>query len=124
MNNPIHRIVLIKKGGISICIVHSLEPLNTVTFAHSGDLPHMEHITEQFAGHACRGNLDLYVGYNECTLDKQSCDFTTFQTPFGAMHLVTLLMGWMNSVSIFHDDVIYILQPEILHTTIPYINPH
>jgi hypothetical protein len=31
-------------------------------------------------------------------------------------------MGWTNSVPIFHDDVTYILQPEIPHVTQPYIN--
>ena len=31
-------------------------------------------------------------------------------------------MGWTNSVPIFHEDVTFILQPEILHTTIPYID--
>jgi hypothetical protein len=31
-------------------------------------------------------------------------------------------MGWTNSVPIFHDDVTYILQPEIPHLTIPYID--
>jgi hypothetical protein len=31
-------------------------------------------------------------------------------------------MGWTNSVPIFHDDVAFILQPEILDVTIPFIN--
>jgi hypothetical protein len=31
-------------------------------------------------------------------------------------------MGWTNSVPIFHDDVTYILQDEIPHVTVPYIN--
>ena len=31
-------------------------------------------------------------------------------------------MGWTNSVPIFHDDVTHILQPEIPHTTVPYID--
>ena len=31
-------------------------------------------------------------------------------------------MGWTNSVPIFHDDVTYILQPEIPDLTIPYID--
>ena len=31
-------------------------------------------------------------------------------------------MGWTNSVPIFHDDVTFILQAEIPHTTIPYID--
>jgi hypothetical protein len=38
------------------------------------------------------------------------------------MQLVTLPMGWTNLVPIFHDDVTYILQAEIPHTTIPYID--
>jgi len=66
--------------------------------------------------------LDLYVGYDERGLSKDSCDLTTFQSPFGSLRLVTLPMGWTNSVPIFHDDVTYILQPEILDTTVPYID--
>ena len=113
---------VLKKGGISLRIVHSLEPLNAVTIQHSGVPPHTEQIAEQFAGRACGGILDLYVGYDERALDEISRDYTTFQTPFGAMRLVTLPMGWTNSVPIFHDDVTYILQAEIPHTTIPYID--
>ena len=66
--------------------------------------------------------LDLYVGYDERGLAESSCDLTTFQSPFGALRLVTLLMGWTNSIPIFHDDVTHILQPEIPDTTVPYID--
>src|SRR5919198_3109631 len=38
------------------------------------------------------------------------------------MRLVTLPMGWTNSVPIFHDDVTEILKPEIPEYTIPYID--
>jgi hypothetical protein len=114
--------MVLKKGGQSLRIVHSLEPLNAVTIQHSGVPPHTEQIAEQFAARACGGMLDLYVGYDERALDETSRDYTTFQTPFGAHRLVTLPMGWTNSVPIFHDDVTYILQPEIPHTTIPYID--
>jgi hypothetical protein len=38
------------------------------------------------------------------------------------IRLVTLPMGWTNSVPIFHDDVTHILQPEIPDWTIPYID--
>src|ERR1700677_4201543 len=54
---------VLKKGGITLRIVHSLKPLNAVTIQHSGVPPHTEQITEQFAGRACNGILDLYVGY-------------------------------------------------------------
>ena len=62
-----------------------------------------------------------YVGYDETTLAPTSRDYTTFH-PYGALRLVTLPMGWTNSVPIFHDDVTYILREEIPHVTRPYID--
>lgn len=87
-----------KKDGKSLRLVHSLEPLNTVTIAHSGLPLATEELAAHFAGRACGGILDLFVGYDERSLAKSSQDLTTFQTPFGALHLVTLPMGWTNSV--------------------------
>ena len=66
--------------------------------------------------------LDLYIGYDERGLVETSHNLTTFQSPFGVLHLVTLLMGWMNSIPIFHNDITHILQPEIPNTTVPYID--
>jgi hypothetical protein len=62
------------------------------------------------------------VAFDERKVAESSRDLTTFQTPFGALRIVTLPMGWMNSVPILHDNVTYILQPEIPHITIPYID--
>ena len=113
---------VIKKDGKNLRVVHSLEPLNEVTIAHSGVPPATEMSAAQFAGRACGGMFDLYVGYDERTLAESSRDLTTFQTPFGALRLVTLPMGWTNSVPIFHDNVTFILQPEIPDVTVPYID--
>ena len=113
---------VIKKDERNLRLVHSLEPLNEVTIAHSGIPPATEALAAQFAGRSCGGMFDLYVGYDERILAESSRDLTTFQTPFGALRLVTLPMGWTNSVPIFHDDVTYILQAEIPEITIPYID--
>ena len=113
---------VIKKDGKSLRLVHSLEPLNEVTIAHSGVPPAAETLAAQFAGRACGGLFDLYVGYDERILAEGSRDLTTFQTPFGALRLVTLPMGWTNSVPIFHDDVTFILQPESPDVTVPFID--
>ena len=113
---------VVKKDGRSLCIVQSLEPLNKVTIQHSGIPPFTEQLAEQFAARACGSMLDLYVGYDERGLAKSSRDYTTFQTPYGALRLTTLPMGWTNSVPIFHDDVVHILRPEIPHVTQPYID--
>ena len=111
-----------KKEADTIHPVHSLKPLNAITIQHSGITPFTKQIAEQFTGHACEGMLDLYVGYDECTLAETSCDYTTFQTPYGTLHLTKLPMGWTNAVPIFHDDVMHILQPEVPQYTIPYID--
>ena len=113
---------VLKKDGVSLRLVHSLEPLNEVTIAHSGVPPATEMLAAQFAGRSCGGMFDLYVGYDERTLAESSRDMTTFQTPFGALRLVTLPMGWTNSVPVFHDDVSFILKDEIPEVTVPYID--
>ena len=63
--------------------------------------------------------LDLYVGYNEQALLES---LRSLSTPFGALKLFTLPMEWTNSVSIFHDNVTFILQPQILRVTILFID--
>lgn len=111
-----------KKDGKSFRIVHSLEPLNAVTIAHSGLPPAAEELAEHFSGRACGGILDLYVGYDKRILAEKSRDLTTFQTPFGALRLTMLPMGWTNSVPIFHDNVTHILKEEIPVFMKPYID--
>jgi len=113
---------MVKKDGKSLRIAHSLEPLNRVIIAHSGLPPATKELAMHFAGRACSSILDLYVRYDKRVLSKRSQDLTTFQTPFGALRLVTLPMGWTNSVPIFHDDVTYILREEIPRYTLPYID--
>ena len=113
---------VVKKDGKSVRLVHALEPLNAVTIAHSGIPPATDELANHFAGRACGAVLDLYSGYDHRDLDESSRDFTTFQTPFGALRLVKLPQGWTNSVPIFHDDVTYILTDEIPKFTIPYID--
>ncbi len=53
----------------------------------------MEELAAHFAGRACGGILDLFVGYDERSLAESSRDLTTFQTLFGALRLVTLPMA-------------------------------
>ncbi len=87
----------ITKDNKSLRIVHSLEPLNAVTIVHSGLPPATDELVAKFAERACGGMFDLYVRYDERLLAKESRDVTTFQTPYGALHLVTLPMGWTHT---------------------------
>ena len=58
-----------------------------------------------------------FVGYDERALARASRDYTMFQTPHRPHHLTTLPMVWMNSVPIFHGDMVYIFQQEIPKVT-------
>ena len=66
--------------------------------------------------------MDLFVGYDKRALAHSSRNLTTFQTPYGALQLTTLSMGWTNSGPIFYNNVTHILQPEIPHVIQPYID--
>ena len=117
-----HWFCVVKKDGKALRLVLSLEPLNQVTIQHSGVPPFTEQLVEHFASRACGSMLDLYVGYDERALAESLRDYTTFQSPFGALRLTTLPMGWTNSIPIFHDNVTFILQAKTPHITIPYID--
>ena len=66
--------------------------------------------------------LDLFVRYNHHTLDVSSCDLTTIQSPIGTIQLTCLPQGWTNAGAIFHEDVTFILEPEIPHVAWPYMD--
>jgi hypothetical protein len=53
-------------------LVHNLQPLNTVTVRNSGIPPIPDQVIEVMAGCSCYTMLDLFVGYNHCTLDVSS----------------------------------------------------
>ena len=113
---------VMQKDSKALCSMHSLKPLNKVMIQHSGLVSIPKHLAEQFSRHACSGMLDLYIAFDERKVAKSLHNLTTFQTPFSTLRIVTLPMDWTNSVLIMHNNVTYILQPEIPHITIPYID--
>ena len=52
---------VIKKDGKSLRIVHSLEPLNRVTIAHSRLPPATEELAMHFTGRACVSQMVTYL---------------------------------------------------------------
>ena len=113
---------VLKKDGKSLRLVHNLQPLNKVTIGDSAVPPIMEVFAESFAGRGCYGSLDLFVSFDQRSLDERSRDLTTFQTPLGAKRLTCVPMGYTNATQIMHGDVTHILQDEIPHLTIPFVD--
>ena len=66
--------------------------------------------------------MDLFVGYNQRPLHVESRDMTMFNSPLGPYWCMTLLMGHANAVQIYQADMAFILQEEILHHTMPFID--
>jgi hypothetical protein len=113
---------IVKKDGKSLRIVHDLQPLNAVTIRNASLLPFVEHLAESFAGYAVYGMMDLYSGYDQRALHKDSRDLTTFGTPLGPHHLTTLPQGHANAVQVYQGDTVFILQHEIPDYTSPFVD--
>jgi hypothetical protein len=97
-------------------------PLNQVTIRDAAVPPITEPYAESFGARACYGILDLFVSYDQRTIDKRSRDLTTFQTPLGTKRLTRVPMGYTNATQIMHGDVTFTLQEEIPHVTIPFVD--
>lgn len=113
---------VLKKDGKSLRIVHDLQPLNAVTIKDSALPPMVEQYAEAFGGRACYGMFDLFVGFDQRSLATSSRDLTTFQTPLGTFRLTSIPMGYTNSMQIQHGDITFILQDEIPHVTVPFVD--
>jgi hypothetical protein len=75
--------------------------------------PDPDEIIESMAGCACYSMLDLFVSYDHHMLDPSSHNLTTIQSPIGAKWLMCLPQGWTNVVTIFYENVTFILAPKI-----------
>ena len=111
-----------KKDGVSLRLVHDLQPLNAVVIRDAAVPPSVEDVAEGYAARGCFAGLDLFVAFDQRPLDNRSRDLTTFQTPKGAFRLTCIPMGYTNSVQIMQGDVAFILQHEIPHLTQPFID--
>jgi hypothetical protein len=113
--------VVPKKDG-NPRIVWNLEPLNAITIRDAAVPPIIDEVIEEFAGYSVYSLGDLYIGYDHQPIHPDSRDLTTVQTPLGPYRLTTLPMGWTNSVTIFHQNVMFILQDEVPHVARPFID--
>lgn len=104
---------VIKKDGTSLCIVHDLQRLNSITIRDAGTLPSPDDFSEHCTGHVCVGTLDQFSSYDLQLIHPDSRDLTTFQMPIGPHRLVVLPQGWTNSVSVQHGNLVFILAREM-----------
>ena len=88
-----HWFCIYKKDGKSLCLVHSLKPLNAITIKNAAMPPYTDVVAEDFAGCSIYTTLNLYVSFDQRQLHPNSRDMTTFNTPLSAFCLTVLPMG-------------------------------
>ena len=103
-------------------LVHNLQPLNAVTIWDSLVPPFVEHLAESFGGYAVYSMMDLFARYDQRPLHMDSRDMTMFNSLLRPHHLTTLPMEHTNTVQIYQADIAFILQDEIPHHTMPFID--
>ena len=113
---------MLKQDGKTLRLVHNLQPLNAVTIQDSLVPPFIEHLAELFSGYVVYGMMDLFPGYDQRLLHMNSWDMTTFNSPLRPHHLTTLTMGHTNTVQIYQANMAFILQDEIPHHTMLFID--
>ena len=113
---------MLKQDSKTLWLVHNLQPLNAVTIWDSSVPPFIEHLAKSFGGYAVYGMMDLFAGYDQRPLHVDSWDMTTFNSPLGPHCLTTLPMGHTNAVQIYQADMAFILQDDIPHYTMLFID--
>ena len=93
-----------------------------VTICNATIPPFFDQFVKGIAACSCFSMLDLLVGYDHWTLNVASHDLTSFQSPPGALHNTQLPQGFTNAVAIFHGDVTFILEPDILNVAKPFLD--
>ena len=73
----------------------------------------MEEFYERFTGYPVVSLVDLFSGYDQCTLDPALRDIRAFHTPLGLMRMTTLPMGYTNAVQVFDRVMRKVLQHQI-----------
>lgn len=101
-----------KKDG-RIRLVHDLQRLNSITIRDAGLPPLMDEMTEQLAGCHIYTGLDAFSGYDQVTIDVNSRDLTSFESPMGTLRLRRLPQGWTNAVAAFQRVMAFIYQEEV-----------
>ena len=95
-------------------LINSAQKINAVSINDASLPPAVEEFSERFAGYPAVSLVDLFSGYDQCTLDPSSRDITAFHTPLGLMRMTTLPMGYTTAVQVFDRVMRKVLQLRIL----------
>lgn len=114
-----------KQSSAEIRCVQDLQRLNAVTIRDCNQMPNLEDLVERYSGRAIYSTLDCHSFYDQFLIHPDDRPLTAVHTPMGLMQMVTMPMGWCNSVAegqrtavqIFHG-----LMPEVVEPVMDDVN--
>ena len=95
-------------------LINSAQRINAVSIRDASLPPGADEFSEKFAGYPLISLVDLYLGYDQCTLAPELQDITAFHTPLGLMRMTTLPQGYTNAVQAFDRVVKKVLHAQIV----------
>ena len=95
-------------------LINSAQKIKAVSIRDASLPPAVEEFSERFAGYPVVSLVDLFSGYDQCTLDPPSRDITAFHTPLALVRMTTLPIGYTNTLLVFDGVMRMVLQHQIL----------
>ena len=95
-------------------LINLAQKIKVVSIRNASLPPAVEEFSERFAGYPVVSLVNLFSGYDHCTLNPASHDITTFHMPLGLMRMTTLPIGYMNALQVVDRVMRKVLQHYIL----------
>ena len=96
-----------KDSGLRLCIDY--QSLNAQTAKKSFPIPHAEDLFDKLGTSKVFSKIDLFAGFWQIRIDTDSVHKTAFRTPFSQYEWLSMPMGLCNSPSVFQRLVTRIL---------------
>ena len=95
-------------------LINSAKKINAVSIRDASLSLAVEEFSERLKGYPVVSLVDLFSGWDHCTLDPASRDLTAFHMPLGLMRMTTLL-GYTNALQAFYRVMRKALQHQMFH---------
>ena len=95
-------------------LINLAQRISAVLIMDASLPPGADEFSERFVGYPLISLVDLYSGYDQCTLSPESRDIAAFHTPLRLMRMTTLPQGFTNAVQGFDRVVKKVLHAQIV----------
>ena len=95
-------------------LINLAQKINTVSKHQTSLPPVVEEFLERFTGYLVVTLVNLFSGYDQCTLDPELRNITAFHTLLRLMRMTILRLGYINTLQVVVRVMPKALQDQIL----------